>query len=93
MCLKQISRLTLAINSGLFLDKRIKYDLARENIKILEEFLKKILWNFLQHYKEKPETYDTFIITMMDFFEGIDPFHDTELSMKNILSSSSTGKA
>ncbi len=93
MCLKQISRLTLAINSGLFLDKRIKYDLARENIKILEGFLKKILWNFLQHYKERPETYDTFIITMMDFFEGIDPFHDTELSMKNILSSSSTGKA
>jgi len=76
LCLKWISRLTLAIKSGLFLDNRNKPTWARENIKLFEDFMNKNLSNVAIHYENNDDKYNVFLVTVMNYFEGLNPLED-----------------
>ena len=73
-CMKWIARLSLAINSGLFMENKTKEKLARKNIDLVEQFMRELLRTVAKHYLDTPKKYDVFLITMNNYFESINMF-------------------
>jgi len=87
MCLSWITRLTLSIDGGVFVDNEKKIGLARKNILLIETFIE-LLCRKIQ--ERNPENYDLFLTFMHDYFERLDPFADTDYSTTTKEPSSST---
>jgi len=68
-----IARLTLAINSGFFINARAKTSYAQENIKLLEKFLQKLCRNMAE---KDSESYGVLMALIYNYFEELNPFED-----------------
>jgi len=86
MCLSWITRLTLSIDGGVFQNRETKIGLARKNILLLETFIE-LLCTKIQ--ERNPESYDLFLTGMINYYEGLDPFADTQYARPVIEPSSS----
>jgi len=80
--LSWISRLLLPIHGGVFRNKVTKIDLARENIKLLEKFLKSLCHNLREKFPN--EKYDQALAEIIIFFETLDMFPKTKYSRRLI---------
>jgi len=73
--LSWIARLSLAINSGFFINARAKTTLAQENIKLLEGFLRKLCRNMVE---KDTESYGVLMALIYNYFEELNPFEDVD---------------
>lgn len=71
--LSWIARLSLAINSGFFINAKAKTTHAQENIKLLEKFLRKLCYNMA---KKDSESYGVIIALIYNYFEELNPFEE-----------------
>jgi len=71
--LSWIARLTLAINSGFFINAKAKTTHAQENIKLFEKFLQKLCYNMA---KKDEKSYGVLIALIYNYFEELNPFED-----------------
>lgn len=71
--LSLIARLTLAINSGYFINAKVKTTHAQENIKLLEKFLQKLCYNMA---KKDEKSYGMLIALIYDYFGELNPFEN-----------------
>ena len=71
--LSWIARLSLAINSGFFINAKAKTTHAQENIKLLEKFLQKLCYNMA---KKDSESYGVIIALIYNYFEELNPFEE-----------------
>ena len=71
--LSWIARLTLATNSGFFINAKVKTTHAQENIKLLEEFLRKLCYNLAE---KDEKSYGLLIALIYNYFEELNPFEN-----------------
>lgn len=71
--LSLIARLTLAINSGFFINARAKTSYAQENIKLVEKFLQKLCRNMAE---KDSESYGVLMALVYNYFEELNPFEN-----------------
>ena len=71
--LSWVARLTLAINSGFFINAKVKTTHAQENIKLLEEFLRKLCYNLAE---KDEKSYGLLIALIYNYFEELNPFEN-----------------
>ena len=71
--LSWIARLTLATNSGFFINAKVKTTHAQENIKLLEKFLQKLCRNMAE---KDSESYGVLMALIYNYFEELNPFED-----------------
>jgi len=86
LSLSWISRLTLSIHGGIFLNKENKIALAETNIKLFEQFVRLLLCNLQNRFTN--EKYSLALLLLQRYFETLDPFEGTKYSRKTMEASS-----